>query len=329
MANLYDRLKAFLSSGIRMSHVYQPVMLRRLLVGGGRATRREIAEEILLRDPTQIEYYETIVRDMVGRVLTAKGDLVRKDGASYRLPEADTLSSDELAELIADCDGLIDGYEARRGAALWEHRRRSRRPVPGTLRYEVLKRAAFRCELCGVSAAEKALEVDHIVPRNLGGTNDLLNLQALCYTCNASKKDRDDTDFRGVAASYECREPGCIFCDVDPRTIVQENRLALVRRDGFPVTELHSLIIPKRHVADYFDLTQPELNAVAQLLRDQRRSIIQSDIRVGGFNVGVNAGQVAGQTVMHAHIHLIPRRAGDVPEPRGGIRHLIPGKGSY
>lgn len=80
--------------------------------------------------------------------------------------------------------------------------------ISGTIRYEVLKRAKFRCELCGVSAEIKALEVDHIVPRNKGGSDDPSNFQALCYSCNAMKRDRDDTDFRKVVESYQHRERG-------------------------------------------------------------------------------------------------------------------------
>ena len=133
----------------------------------------------------------------------------------------------------------------------------------GTLRYEVLKRAKSRCELCGVPNDEKALEVDHIVPRNRGGVDDLMNLQALCYSCNAMKRDRDDTDFRGVADTYNLREPGCPFCNVDSARVVADNRLCFAIMDNFPVTEGHTLIIPKRHVAEYFELYQPELNGDA------------------------------------------------------------------
>ena len=92
---------------------------------------------------------------------------------------------------------------------------------------------------------------------------------------------------------------------------------------------LHTLIIPKRHVADYFELYQPELNAIHDLLTQQKQSITQDDKSVTGFNVGINAGKSAGQTVFHVHVHLIPRRDGDVAEPRGGVRGVIPQKQLY
>lgn len=89
------------------------------------------------------------------------------------------------------------------------------------------------------------------------------------------------------------------------------------------------LIIPKRHVEDYFGVTQDELLACHDLLHAMKEKIQNADSLVEGFNIGMNAGNAAGQTVFHCHTHLIPRRAGDVDEPRGGVRHVIPGKGSY
>jgi diadenosine tetraphosphate (Ap4A) HIT family hydrolase len=111
--------------------------------------------------------------------------------------------------------------------------------------------------------------------------------------------------------------------------IEAQNELAVVIRDQFPVTPLHSLIMPKRHVADYFDLYQPEINAINQLLVKQKTFMTKADPCITGFNIGINCGESAGQTIYHCHIHLIPRRRGDVPSPRGGVRRMIPGKGDY
>lgn len=121
----------------------------------------------------------------------------------------------------------------------------------------------------------------------------------------------------------------CLFCDIEKDRVISENELAYVIRDGFPVTEHHTLIIPKRHVETYFELVPSEINSINQLLQSQKESIEQIDSTVTGFNIGINVCQSAGQTIFHCHIHLIPRRDGDVKEPRGGVRHVIPGKGSY
>lgn len=312
-----------------MSHVYQPVMLAELLKSYGRATVRQIARAILEKDPTQVEYYEHITKNMVGQVLTKRRHLTSKTGDTYTLDGFEQLTPEEVRELLDLCRQKIKEYEERRGEAIWAHRKRLGRLVSGTDRYEVLKEAKFRCVLCGVSAEEKALEVDHIIPQNLGGRNDRNNLQALCYTCNSSKRDKDSTDLRGVAASYKTRHKGCLFCELDKTKIEAQSELAVVIRDQFPVAPFHTLIIPKRHVADYFGLYQPEINAINQLLGEQKAFITKADPTVTGFNIGMNCGESAGQTICHCHVHLIPRRNGDVPKPRGGVRHVIPGKADY
>jgi len=324
----YECLLSFLQREMRLSHIYQPVMIRTLLQHGGEAHRREIAKAFLSEDRSQIEYYEHIVREMPGRVLAGRG-VVERQGQFYRLTvDAEALSEVERQKLIDLCNRRMAEYLERRSDP-WAHRRNAVGYIPGSLRYDILKRAGGRCEACGISAELKALEVDHIVPRNKGGTDDLSNLQALCYTCNAQKRDRDDTDFGAVRRSYDYRDSGCVFCSLGPDRVVAENELSVAIRDGFPVTPGHTLIIPKRHVADYFDLHTPELNAIQALMEGQRALLIQKDPTIAGFNVGINAGEAAGQTIFHVHVHLIPRRVGDVEKPRGGVRGVIPGKQAY
>lgn len=324
----FAALVDFVQHRMRMSHIYQPVMLLALLRHGGACSRETIARELLARDESQREYYEAITRDMVGKVLRNR-QIVDVDGRNYRLRGFEQLTPDQVRILEQLCETRLADYLQARGERIFAHRRKSAGYVSGTLRYDVLKRAGFHCELCGIGADEKALEVDHIVPRNHGGTDDPENLQALCYSCNAMKRDRDATDFRAVRESYAHRIDDCLFCTLPRDRVLQENALAVVIADGFPVTPGHRLVIPKRHVADYFGLHQSEINACHQLLQDQRTAILADDPTVTGFNVGMNAGADAGQTIFHCHIHLIPRRAGDVDQPRGGVRHVIPGKGSY
>ena len=110
---------------------------------------------------------------------------------------------------------------------------------------------------------------------------------------------------------------------------VGSNALCYAIRDGNPVTPLHTLIIPQRHVESFFDLHGGERNALFALLDEMKSAIQQKDDTVEGFNIGINNGEVAGQSVPHVHVHLIPRRRGDVEHPRGGVRGVIPRKASY
>ena len=294
----------------------------------GRADKTKIARSLFSYDASQIEYYEKVTNNMVGRVLRKNG-VVQKEKDVYRLNNFDSLASEEVIELIQLCEQKIQDYIDKRGDAIWAHRRKNRKAVSGSVRYEVLKRAKGRCELCGVSKEEKALEVDHILPKNLGGEDSIDNYQSLCYTCNANKRDTDDTDFRELEIHYKVRIKGCVFCQKFSNDYLLESSLAAVILDQYPVTSGHSLVIPKRHCSDYFELSQPELNALHRLAELRKEQLLEHDPSIQGFNLGFNSGEVAGQTVFHCHMHLIPRREGDTPNPRGGIRNVIPGMGEY
>lgn len=121
----------------------------------------------------------------------------------------------------------------------------------------------------------------------------------------------------------------CVFCNIDKSRIEIENDLALSFKDLYPVTEGHTLVIPKRRVQSFFELSSNEKKAMFELLESQKQDLQNKDKFITGFNIGINDGQDAGQTVMHCHIHLIPRRKGDMKDPRGGVRGVIPEKQSY
>lgn len=127
-------------------------------------------------------------------------------------------------------------------------------------------------------------------------------------------------------------EKNCLFCEIqtrDRKRIIAENSLAYAIRDGFPVTAGHTLFIPKRHTIDYFGLFPDEVLAINQLMDEYKQLLQKNNSTVDGFNIGMNCGETAGQTIFHCHVHLIPRRKGDVEDPRGGVRHIIAGKGLY
>ena len=121
----------------------------------------------------------------------------------------------------------------------------------------------------------------------------------------------------------------CLFCNSKTSGIAHENELAYASYDTYPVSNLHCLIIPKRHLSDYFDLTNDELIACNDLIKKIKIEITTKDKTVKAFNIGTNAGKISGQSIMHCHIHIIPRRDGDVENPQGGVRSVIPNKQHY
>ena len=120
----------------------------------------------------------------------------------------------------------------------------------------------------------------------------------------------------------------CLFCHLPAERIAGNNEFGLIVRDAYPVSPGHTLIIPKRHIGSFFELTTEERNALMALL-DQARTELQSSHQPQGYNIGINDGAAAGQTVPHLHIHLIPRYQDDLPDPRGGVRWVIPEKARY
>ncbi|MDP3122410.1 HIT family protein [Polynucleobacter sp.] len=120
----------------------------------------------------------------------------------------------------------------------------------------------------------------------------------------------------------------CPFCTLPQERIIDSNDLALVIRDGYPVSPGHTLIIPKQHIGSWFEITPEEQSAMLNLL-ERAKAVLEEEFKPDGYNIGINDGPIAGQTVPHLHIHLIPRYKGDLEDPKGGVRWIIPGKAKY
>jgi ATP adenylyltransferase len=329
MSKKYSKLKNYISKKMSMSHIYQPLMLIELIKGNGKASGSNIAKSFLSYDETQIDYYKKITTLMPFKYLSKHFNEIKKSKDNYSFDDFD-LEGNQKDELIKMCSSKLESYIKKRGIKkIFGHRTLASGVIPGSVRYKVLLRAKNRCESCGISNQKKAIEVDHILPRTRKGKDELINYQALCYTCNSQKSNKDDTHFKKILESYNHRKKGCIFCDISKSKIVKSNELAVVIKDNYPVTKHHCLIIPKRHCSDYFDLYQPEINAISQLINEMKTELQKKDKTIKGFNIGNNSGEVAGQTIFHCHIHLIPRREGDTDNPRGGVRGVIKDKQSY
>jgi diadenosine tetraphosphate (Ap4A) HIT family hydrolase len=130
-------------------------------------------------------------------------------------------------------------------------------------------------------------------------------------------------------AQEKKRDPNnpCLFC-TDPRGVSIQHELAYSARDSYPASQGHTVVIPRRHVASFFDLTPEEVAGCMDLIKEEKK-LIDEEFKPDGYNIGVNVGPAAGQSIFHVHIHIIPRYKGDVENPQGGVRHVIPKKGHY
>ena len=260
------------------------------------------------------------------KVLSKHG-IIAREGELVSL-NTKKLTLEQKAELKKLCEQKIQEYIASRGLKIWDYSLLDDTLTDDKLRFRLLREAKGRCALCGTTKDDRPLDVDHIIPRSKGGKTEYENLQVLCSKCNRTKRDTDDTDFRKIIEGDHKED--CIFCKkVKGGKALLENDYAYATLDGYPVSEGHTLIIPKRHFADYFDITHREHAAVHDIMRIRRKDLLRGDSRIEGFNTGANSGEVAGQTIWHCHIHLIPRRKGDTPNPRGGVRGVIPDRMSY
>lgn len=120
----------------------------------------------------------------------------------------------------------------------------------------------------------------------------------------------------------------CPFCSIAEARLVWRSPLVYAIRDGYPVSPGHTLVLPRRHVETWFDASPSEQQEIWRAVAELK-SALDRELQPDGYNIGVNAGAAAGQTVMHLHVHLIPRYTGDVADPRGGVRGVIPGKQKY
>lgn len=305
----FTDLKSFLTEKMRMSHIYQPLLIKTLLEAGGLATIRQLAREFAANDESQLLFYEKRLKEMPIRVLLNR-EVILKNGEVVSLNlNTDKLTLEQKAELLKICSEKIHSYISSKGLAIWDYRLLDDHPIPDSLRYRVLMDAKGRCALCGATRDETVLDVDHIIPIAKGGKTVYENLQVLCAKCNRSKRDQDQTDFREMAATYQV---DCIFCDLNPDQKLIENELAFCTLATHPATPGHSLIIPKRHFSDYFETTKPELEAIHDLARIRRKQLLEIDQTIRGFSVKADSGSVDGQKICHGHINLIPHREGRV-----------------
>ena len=313
----YEDLEDFIRNKMSMTHIYQPIMIKEILESGNTASKADIARVFLNNDQSLLDYYQKTVMRWPKITLT-KRKVVTCEKGVFRLLLDEDITDKQKKRLIELCDlrteEYVDTYNKRWGV------KTVREPVPSSLRYSTLAKSKGVCAACGVTSTERAIDIDHILPVNMGGKTEPFNLQALCRKCNAQKRDRDKTDFVKWHKRLKHQDPNCVLCESDK---IGSNDLAFSAYDSDPITRLHSLIMPKRHTESFFDLIPAEKNLCMDLVDLTKSQIQEDDRNVVGFNVGFDSGQVAGQQIMHCHIHVIPRRSGDTSNVLRGMRKTI------
>lgn len=314
-------LKEFLLIKMKMSGIYQPLIIKHLLQGNGKASLKEIAQDLATND-------QDIIDDFIERLKIHPRTVLKKHGVATISGNEYVLSmelGDSKEALIKLCDDRIRQFLETGGTV-------SGKPAGwGLKRIFLITQKPF-CELCGARPSQNAqvvLDIDHIKPSSKGGSDDIENLQVLCSKCNRAKGNNLLPSASHVHQKYLNHKNECVFCSLESERVIYQDEYVKVFKDAYPVTKDHTLIVPVRHIETALELTPTEISLIFQKAKEVSELLEIEDGSIKGFNLGFNVGEVAGQTVGHAHFHIIPRRIGDVEDPVGGIRNIFPGKGNY
>lgn len=320
----FSELKNFLSKKMRMSEIYQPAVIRTLLKNNGKASLKEVAEFIAPLDEEIVNYY-------ISKLKIFPKEVLQKHGIAEIKPKSKTFTAlgdfdytdEQKEELIAICDQKIHEWLLKNASVESEY------AGLGRIRHHLLADHRY-CAMCGLTPEDKVkLDVDHIIPRSMGGSNEITNLQVLCHRCNRGKGNALIISAMAARKKVKDLVHDCVFCTLPEDRVIFNTPKFKIILDAFPVSEGHALIIPHRHVESAMSLTVDEFKEIHGAVAIVKSHLYSKHDDIKGFNLGFNVGETAGQTVMHAHFHVIPRRKGDVAEPRGGIRGVIPGKQKY
>ena len=296
-----------------MTEVYQPLIIRTLIENGGFASTRQLALAVLPYDTSQVEYYEVIMKRWPKKTLKRHEVITYRRGEFALNTDISLLSENQKKEITSLCTKKIQGFLNARLAR--QHKVKIPTHITGLMRYEVLKLAKGRCSLCGVTKEERALDVDHIIPRSLGGKTEFANLQALCYVCNRSKGNQDKTDFRN--SINPVKNPNCRLCCSGQSVTDQNYRaFALSEKENSPLENI--IVVPKRHVSSFFDLDQKEVNDCYALLRKGRKSFHNQHTNLK-FEISISEIHQYGNENDHTYIRLIPHW--------GSVSSLVPKRG--
>ncbi len=317
-----NKLRDFLTTKMKMSGPYQPVIIKCLLENNGEASLDIIAKELASKDPEAIQYYKDKLKVHPKQVLK-NHEIANLEKDCYKFADDILFSDDEKLELIKIASNKAEEYYTKNPFSDFA------RHGWGNLRHKMITEHPY-CALCGAKPSpEIMLDIDHIIPVSRGGSDEPFNLQVLCHRCNRGKGNDLIKSAVDAHDDYKNHQEDCIFCNIEKNRIEFQNEYIFVIQDKYPVTQGHTLVLPKRHVTSALMLTDIEMISIFHESKKISDKLEQEDYSIEGFNLGFNVGKTAGQTVFHVHFHIIPRRKNDVTDPTGGIRNIIPGKGKY
>lgn len=277
-------LEDFIKNKMRMTHIYQPLMIKTLLESGNTATTEKIARKFLNHDDPELDYYKKITKRWPHKTLK-KHRIVSYKNDKYTLL-LDDVTRKQRKKLIELCDLRLHEF-IDKDPWIKKFRELDARTASGSIRYDMLARAKGRCAACGIERSQAMFHVDHIIPHSLGGKTVPENLQVLCSRCNQEKRNRDDTDFIRWEKRMQFRRKDCIFCD--PAHQVMSNMLACAVYDVQRKNTMSSLVMPKRHVEAFSEMIPSERNLCLELVHNVQSKISSMDGSVTGFHTSFNS----------------------------------------
>ena len=297
----YGDLENFIHKKMRMTHIYQPIMIKTLLKSGDNtASVEEIARNFLDNDDSQVNYYKKITKRWP-HITLKKHNIVSYKKNRYTLLIDEKLSHQEKDKLLELCDLRLNEFIDKDP---WIQKRRElERISPGkSMRYDVLSKSKGVCIACGARPPAASLHIDHIMPASLGGLTEMGNLQALCYLCNTQKRNRDDLDFLRAHKRLQFRNKKCSLCK--KKKDIKSNSMAYAVKAKHSIPDMH-LIIPNRHVTSFMDLIPAEkqlclvlVDEVMDHIKNENSAV--TDFQVSGFD---------GRHNKHCSISIVPTRS--------------------
>lgn len=291
-------LEDFIRHKMRMTHIYQPVMIKTLLESDNTATTDQIARRFLNHDDSEINYYKKITKKWPHTTLKKHGIISYKNDQYTLL--LDGATREQKKRLIELCDLRLSEF-IDKDPWIKKFRELDAKSISGSVRYDTLARAKSRCAACGIARSRAVFHVDHIVPRSLGGQTIPENLQALCSQCNLEKNNRDDTDFILWEKRMQFRHKDCKFCE--PRQPLLSNILACAVYDVRHNDTMSSLVMPRRHVGDFSEMIPSERNTCLDLVHRLQHKLGSMDDSIAGFHTSFDSNSSA-----HFCISIVPVR---------------------